>query len=56
VRKSFLVYQAIAFAALLVTIYVATPPDPRWKVMLVAAIVAAFASLASALLHPTKHG
>jgi RsiW-degrading membrane proteinase PrsW (M82 family) len=34
------VYQSIAFVALMATIYVSTSPGPRWKVMVIAAVVA----------------
>lgn len=45
------VYQAIAFVALLATLYVTTPPEPRWKVMGIAALVAIVVALASSRLY-----
>ena len=51
------VYQGIAFIALLATIYVSTPPEPRWKVMAIAGVVGIIVAVAaSRLYHAARPG
>jgi hypothetical protein len=45
------VYQGIAFVALLATVYVATPPGLRLKVMAIAAVVAVIVAVAAGYLY-----